>query len=242
MSIFDHVAEMERCSACSLCTFIPFDHVKSKRFSSCCPSISYHNFISYSARGRYQVARSLLRNQSQYTDQVIDIAYSCQTCGACDVSCKICRYNLEPLSMIHEWRARLVEDGQTLRPHTIAVDHIRKQSNMVLKPKKNRGDWSSGLGIKNAEESKVPVLFHAGCRYSYDKDLRQVARNAVTIMKKAGVDIGILDNEESCCGGRAYTMGYQDEFKSCAQKIYRKMGKGRNKDGCNPLCRLLPCL
>jgi Fe-S oxidoreductase len=218
MSIEDYVAEMERCSACSLCAFIPFDHVKSQRFSMGCPSTAYHRFLSYSARGRYQVARSLVRNQSQYSDQVLEIAYSCQTCGSCDVSCKICRYNLEPLAMIHEWRAKLVEDGQIVPQHRNAIRFLEKQCNMVLKARKNRGRWSAGLGIANAAERKTPVLFHAGCRYSYDKDLQRVARTAVTIMKKAGVDVGILDSEESCCGGRAYTMGYQAEFRSCARK------------------------
>jgi Fe-S oxidoreductase len=61
------------------------------------------------------------------------------------------------------------------------------------------------------------VLFHAGCQFSYDKKLRETARTAVTILKNAGVDIGIMGKDESCCGGRAYDMGYKGEFIKFAE-------------------------
>jgi Fe-S oxidoreductase len=40
----------------------------------------------------------------------------------------------------------------------------------------------------------------------------KVARAAVTLLQKAGVDLGIAGKDESCCGGRAYEMGYKDDF------------------------------
>ena len=101
---------MERCSQCSYCYWIPLDQIKSLRFAKGCPSVAYNKFQSYSARGRFAVALSLLKRQSNYTDRVLDVVYRCQTCGSCDVACKICRYNLEPLETILELRAKLVED------------------------------------------------------------------------------------------------------------------------------------
>jgi Fe-S oxidoreductase len=105
------MADMERCSQCSYCKWIPLDQIKSWRFAKNCPSISYHNFNSYSARGRYLVLHSLMHGRSDYTDRVLDIVYKCVTCGNCDVSCKIGRYNMEPLEMIHDLRFKLVEEG-----------------------------------------------------------------------------------------------------------------------------------
>ena len=64
MALEDFAAEMDRCSQCSYCKWIPFDHIKSWRYAKNCPSVSYNNFNSYSARGRYAVARSLLKGQS----------------------------------------------------------------------------------------------------------------------------------------------------------------------------------
>ena len=44
-------------------------------------------------------------------------------------------------------------------------------------------------------------MFHAGCRYSFDGEQSGVARTAVTLLKKAGIDFGIMGAAESCCGG-----------------------------------------
>ena len=39
MALEDFAAEMERCSQCSYCKWIPFDQIKSWRFAKNCPSI-----------------------------------------------------------------------------------------------------------------------------------------------------------------------------------------------------------
>jgi Fe-S oxidoreductase len=218
VALEDYKADMERCSQCSYCKWIPLDHVKSWRFAKGCPSIAYNNFLSYSARGRFAVALSLINGQSTYTDRVKDIVYKCMTCGSCDVSDKICRYNLEPLEMIRELKFRLVEDGQLLPQNTVVIDHLRSQDNMMMEPKSGRGDWAEGLDVKRITDAPADVLFHAGCRFSYDKELRETARTAVTLLRDAGVDIGIMGQDETCCGGRAYDMGYKDEFLKCAEK------------------------
>jgi Fe-S oxidoreductase len=217
MALEDFRADMERCSHCSYCKFIPLDQIKSRRFSRGCPSIAYNNFNAYSARGRFAVGLSLLNGQSDYTDRVSDIVFKCMTCGSCDVSDKICRYNLEPLEMMHELRFKLVEDGQLLPQHMLYIDHLRKEDNMMLEPKSKRGDWAQGLDVKNITAEPAKVLFHAGCRYSYDPRLQNIARAAVTILKKAGVDIGIMGKDESCCGAKAYHMGFKGEFVKFAE-------------------------
>ena len=218
MALEDYKADMERCSQCSYCKWIPLDQVKSWRFAKGCPSIAYSNFLSYSARGRFAVALSLLNKQSTYTDRVVDVIYKCTTCGSCDVSDKICRYNLEPLEMIQELKIRAVEDGQVLPQHTAVIEHLKKENNMMMAPAAERGDWAKGLDVKNITEKSTEVVFHAGCRFSYDKDLQEKTRTAVTLLKNAGVDIGIMGKEESCCGGRAYDMGYKDDFVKAAEK------------------------
>jgi len=221
VALEDYKVDMERCSQCSYCKWIPFDQVKSWRFAKGCPSIAYNNFLSYSARGRYAVALSLLNGQSTYTDRVVDIVYNCLTCGSCDVADKICRYNLEPLEMTHELKFRLVEDGQVLPQLTAVIEHLGKENNMMMKPGAGRGDWAEGLDVKRIPGESAEVLFHAGCRFSYDEELVETARTAVTLLKNAGVDIGIMGADESCCGGRAYDMGYKEEFTRLAENIIK---------------------
>jgi Fe-S oxidoreductase len=249
MALEDFAAEMDRCSQCSYCKWIPFDQVKSWRFAKNCPSISYHNFNSYSARGRYAVARSLIKGQSGYSDTVRRIAFTCMTCGSCDVSCKICRYNLEPLEMVRELKFRLVEDGQGLDAHKAVIESLNKEQNTMLQPKTGRGEWADGLDVPRLSSEKAEVLFHAGCRFSYDKDLQGAARAAVLLLKNAGVDIGIMGEREMCCGGRVYSMGYRDEFTRFAQVNIQAWAKAGVKtvvtscaDGYHAFKRLYPKL
>jgi heterodisulfide reductase subunit D len=217
MALEDYRGNMQRCTRCSYCKWVLWDHLKSWRFAKGCPSIGYNNFQSYSAGGRLAVALSLLDGMINYTDGVLDIVYQCQMCGACDVACKICRYDMEPLATLHELRARLVEDGQLLPMHMFIIDNLKKEDTMIAgKVKADRGKWAEGLNIKDLTKEKAEVAFHAGCRLSYDEELSKVARAAVTLFKNAGVDIGIMGKEENCCGGRAYEIGYKGEFSKYA--------------------------
>ena len=217
MALEDYRGNMQRCTRCSYCKWVLWDHLKSWRFAKGCPSIGYNNFQSYSAGGRLAVALSLLDGTINYTDGVLDIVYQCQMCGACDVACKICRYDMEPLATLHELRARLVEDGQLLPMHMFIIDNLKKEDTMIAgKVKADRGKWAEGLNIKDLTKEKAEVAFHAGCRLSYDEELSKVAKAAVTLFKNAGVDIGIMGKEENCCGGRAYEIGYKGEFSKYA--------------------------
>jgi len=217
MALEDFAAEMDRCSQCSYCKWIPFDQVKSWRFAKNCPSVSYFNFNSYSARGRYAVARSLLRGESECSETVRKIAFTCMTCGSCDVSCKICRYNLEPLGMVRELKFKLVEDGHGLEAHRALVAALHSEQEPSDRPRRSRGDWADGLDVLRPPTEKAEVLFHAGCRASFNKDAQPTARAAVQLLRKAGVEVGILGDEESCCGGRLYSMGFRDEFLRLAR-------------------------
>jgi Fe-S oxidoreductase len=138
--------------------------------------------------------------------------------GLCDVSDKICRYEMEPLQVMHELRFKLVEDGQLLPQHMPIIDNLRKEDTMILgKLKADRGKWAKGLNVKDLTKDKAKVVFFAGCQYSYDEELQKVARAAVTLLSKAGVDIGIMGKDENCCGVRALTMGYKGEFTKYAE-------------------------
>ena len=247
MALEDFAAEMDRCSQCSYCKWIPFDQMKSWRFAKNCPSIAYYNFNSYSARGRYAVGQSLLRGQSEYSETVRNIVNTCLTCGSCDVSCKVCRYNLEPLEMVRELKFNLVENGQGLAEHQALIDSLNREQNIMHQPKARRGAWADGLDVPRLASDKAEVLFHAGCRSSYDPELQQATRAAVMLLKNAGVDIGIMGDQEVCCAGRVYSMGYKNEFHRFARANMNLWAKAGVKtvvtscaDGYHTFKRLYP--
>jgi Fe-S oxidoreductase len=73
------------------------------------------------------------------------------------------------------------------------------------------------LHIKDLTREKAEVVFHAGCRLSYDGELIKVAQLAINLLKKSGIDFGIMGKDEACCGGRAFRIGYRGEFTKYAE-------------------------
>ena len=79
-----------------------------------------------------------------------------------------------------------------------------------------RGGWAEGLDVEHLPVDKAEVLFHAGCRICYDNELQKNARAAVNILLDR-VRPWILGEDELCCGGRIYWMGYRDDFTQFAK-------------------------
>ncbi|RZN66753.1 MAG: (Fe-S)-binding protein [Candidatus Methanolliviera hydrocarbonicum] len=173
---------------------------------------------------------SILQGRSELTEVVTDIIYKCTLCGACDVSCKQYRDDIDISETLEEFRIRCVEEGQLIPEHTVMIDNLRREGNVFGKPKTERGRWTEGLGVKDINEEQADVFFHAGCNYSYDEELWPIVRGAVTLLENAGVDVGIAGEEESCCGGRAYEIGYQGELEKYAEDVIRRVkASGANK-------------
>ena len=217
MALEDYRATAKRCSRCSYCKWIPFAHVKSWRFAKGCPSIEYGKFQSYSASGKFAVALSLLEDRISYTDGLLDIVFKCMLDGNCDVACKVCRHDLEPVEVMRQLRFKLIDDGQFPFQDIPLIDNLRKEDNMMMMPKADRGKWAEGLDVKDLTQEKAEVVFHAGCRFSYDEELWRIPRTVVTLLRNAGVDVGILGRDENCCGGRLCDMGYRGEFLKYAE-------------------------
>jgi Fe-S oxidoreductase len=218
MALQDFRPMEERCSNCLGCKWIPFDKVKSLRFGENCPSISWGNFNTYSARGRFELGLAFLTNDAELSPVSTEIVHTCTSCGACDVACKVTRYNLEPLDHNIELKAYAVEHGKLLPLQAEIIESLAKEKTMIRGRKKSsRGSWAEGLGLKDLTKEKGEVLFFPGCKYSYDQALTSSARSAVTILKKAGVDLGYLGNADMCCAGRALQMGFKDAFTASAK-------------------------
>jgi Fe-S oxidoreductase len=233
MALKDYQGDTEMCCRCSACKFIPMQKVKGSAFSYVCPSISRYNYHAYSGGGRLNIAASMLKNGFNYTDKLLDIVYNCQLCGACGVSCNYAM-DMEVLEPITEFRIKCVEDGKTNPAFDKVIASLKKTGSMVP-VKGKRGSWSTGLKVKDATKEKVDVLYHVGCLTSYDKDMQKLAKATVRILQKAGVNFGIAGNAETCCGGRAYQMGYPKEFLAQAKKnmdMIKKAGVKTLVTGC----------
>jgi Fe-S oxidoreductase len=208
--------------------------VKGADYSYACPSIAKYNFHAYSAGGRLNIANSMLKNGFNYTDKILDIIKNCHMCGACGVSCNYAM-DMEVLEPIQEFRIKSVEDGHTLPVLDKAIESMKKQNTMVPGASAKRGDWAKGLNLKDVTRDKVDVIYHAGCLTSFNQDKWKLAQGTAKILQKAGVSFGIAGSNEVCCGGRAYQMGYQQDFLNQAKKnmeLVKKSGAKMLVTGC----------
>jgi Fe-S oxidoreductase len=224
MALKDYVRDIELCCGCSCCKFIPLEKVKEPKHSYGCPSIARYNFNTYAGIGRLVFAKNLLDKKLEYSNKVLEVIYNCQMCGACDISCKYAM-DMDLLEPINETRISCVESGHTLPALDMLVACMRQQGTLVPGAQAKRGQWAEGLDFKDIGREKASVLFHAGCRTSYDPGLWKAARASVKLLQKGGVDIGIAGDNESCCGGRAYQMGYKSDFLDQALKNIEMLEK-----------------
>jgi len=227
MGLEQYQGDMEMCCRCSACKFIPMQRVNGFQYAKVCPSIARYDYHSYSGGGRLNIGAAMLKNGFNYTDKLLNIVYNCQMCGACGVSCNYAM-DMEVLEPINEFRIKCVEDGKTNPALEKVITGLRKQGSMVP-AKGKRGDWASGLNLKDATKEKVDVLYHVGCLTSYDKDMQKLAKATAKILQKAGVNFGIAGDAETCCGGRAYQMGYKEDFLNQAKKNMAMIKKARVK-------------
>ena len=227
MSLEKYRWDLVNCERCSMCKWVHPWSVQSKDRARICPSMQEYLYDAYSAQGRFDVARALLEGEIELTDKVLEVIYACTLCGGCDVTCKFTR-DMEPLEVLHELRKYAVEQGKGPLPgHMPAVDSIRKNSNPWLQPKTRRAHWARNLKVKDLNKEKAEVLYFAGCTYSYNANLQNVVRGTLRILQSAGIDVGILGNNEACCASPVLKVGMDEMFFEHARsnvKLFNSLG------------------
>jgi len=209
MPLLDHRADMESCCRCSACKFIPLEQITGQEYSNTCPSISRFNFHSHSGGGRMGFGLGLIHGRVEYTPKTAEVVYNCNLCGACDVSCKY-GMEMDVLEPLYAMREGCVEHGQTASAWDKLVKAMKDQAPVTVGSLGKRSAWHEGLDVKDYVTQKAAVVYHAGCLASTDAAAGKVAAAAVSLLKKAGLDVGVAKAQELCCGGRSYEMGYRD--------------------------------
>ena len=154
------------------------------------------------------------------TDIESEDIWRCTTCGKCP---QVCPRDVKQIESGVALRRIATEYG--VFPH--AVQPIRRVSaslsaegNPLNEDRAKRADWAKGLPVKRFTEG-MEILYSPGCYLSYDPRGKKIARAAVEILNKAGVDFGILGTEESCCGESIRKTGDEAVFKQLARQNIR---------------------
>jgi Fe-S oxidoreductase len=149
-----------------------------------------------------------------------DAIWACTTCHACVEACPIYIDHVPKLTDArrHLMMERMefdesVED--TVMPLMATIENLESDSNPYGLPSHERGDWAEGLDVKVAEPAEY--IYFAGCAASFDERNKKVARDTISIMKEAGLDVGILGMQEGCSGDAARRAGNEYLFQMLAE-------------------------
>ena len=147
----------------------------------------------------------------------LDEIWRCTTCGRCPSHCPRGVDQIEVGVAI-----RRIATAYDVFPNSVsamrrAAGSLASDGNPLGAEREKRDAWASGLSLKPFTEG-MELLFFVGCYYSYDPRLQKVAVATANILKKAGVDFGILGNKEGCCGESIRKTGNEEVFKTLAKE------------------------
>jgi Fe-S oxidoreductase len=140
----------------------------------------------------------------------------CTTCGAC---VERCPRGVEIIDIMRALRRVVVGLGAAAVPQSlrITVKNISGTGNPLGEAQERRADWAKDLDVKAFTEG-TELLYFPCCIPAYDPKVRRVACTTVDILKKVGVDFGILGARENCCGESARKAGNETLFQSLAER------------------------
>ena len=142
--------------------------------------------------------------------------WACRTCAAC---IEICPVGIEHLPIIIEMRRTLIEDGEfdpILQP---TLKSLQKSGNSLGESKRKRPRWTRDLDfeVKDARKEPVDVLWYVGDYASFDPRSQKVTLSFARILHAAGVNFGILYEDEQTAGNDVRRVGEEGLFQSLAE-------------------------
>jgi Fe-S oxidoreductase len=142
--------------------------------------------------------------------------WRCTTCGTCPDQCPrgVSQIDisiaLRRVATEYEVFPASVKSARTARASLIS------EGNPLQGERAKRSDWAKDLSVKPFTDD-MEVLYFVGCYLSYDPRMKKVATATANILKKAGVEFGILGDKESCCGESIRKIGSEKVFKDLAK-------------------------
>ncbi len=184
---------LKLCYQCGTCTAV-------------CPWNKVRNFI---------VRRIMHQGQLGLIDFEDEDVWLCATCNNC---VKRCPRGVEIIDVMRALRRAVTELGIAKVPDSlrITIKNISGLGNPLGEPEDKRADWAKNLDVKLHTEG-TEILYFPCCIPEYDPSVQRVAQATVNILKKAGVDFGILGNQANCCGESVRKAGDENVFKRLAQ-------------------------
>jgi len=142
--------------------------------------------------------------------------WDCTTCNTCTSRCP---KEVNPMEVMIGLRSAVVEGGRIPNTVKVALQSVFAQGNPLTFSREDRDAWVGDLPVRRlGAEPGAEYLYFVGCTPSYDPRIQKVTRTLVRAFDQAGVEFGILGQEESCCGSEVRRLGEAGLFEMLVEE------------------------
>jgi len=137
--------------------------------------------------------------------------WECTTCATCTERCP---KGVLPADLVVEMRAKIIESGRMTSQIQGALESTYLQGNPWGRGREKRMDWAQGLDLPILKPgTKTDVLLFVCCTHACDPRCQPAARAVVQLLRAAGVEFGVIGEEETCCASEQKRIGEQGMFE-----------------------------
>ncbi len=212
----EYKEDIYNCMKCGAC------RVALRQSLPSCPAGNKHVFDSYYSIGRMEIARSLMEGDLDWNENTAKRFYNCALCGSCDNHCDYVNGTFSPMEVFLMMRRELVNRGLGPLPSQAPlVASIERFNNPF--GRKERG---KSLPFKaKIVDQDTDVLFYVGCALEFDPTSSFITRESAELMNKAGVNWGIMKDEEVCCGLPVLELGEEELFGKLVRENIERINR-----------------
>jgi len=139
----------------------------------------------------------------------------CRTCMACVEACPAMIHHVDTIMALRQ--NEVVIQGRLNNEGARALKSMESLGN-PFGPPDDRVAFVEELGAKVvAAGEEVDVLYWIGCLSTYDPTKHKIIKDICWLLDKAGINWGVLGEEEVCCGDPARVMGQEYTFQTGAK-------------------------
>jgi Fe-S oxidoreductase len=150
--------------------------------------------------------------------------WSCTTCAACIRECPVM---IAHVDAIVDMRRYLVVEGRIDAQLQEALANLGRYGNSFGQPERMRARWAQTLEpkLKDARREPVDQLWFVGDYASYSPALSEITLKTAEVLRKIGLDFGILFDGERNTGNDVRRAGEEGLFEVLSEKNTAALGR-----------------
>ena len=219
------------CTSCARCQDVCPAYASGKSLN---PMQVIHDVRNYANEHAPILLSGGEPSETMMTRITEDAVWACTTCNACVDVCPLYIEHVPKLTDLR--RNAMMETMEYPEVLNTAMGNIESASNPYGFGAHERADWASDLDVKVGEPAEY--IYFVGCAGSFDERNQKVARSTISLLKEAGLDVGILGMQEGCSGDPARRAGNEYLFQMLAETnmtTFQELGVKRIVASC-PHC------